>query len=188
VPRQGLERQRNRGRQPLSRSLRTAITMGLLVGLLVGLAYFGWTGLTRGWFDGDDGTVAETGPTQTCTTPPPVRVRSRSVRVSVYNAGAPQGQATEVMEALSAQGFREGELTDAPEPIAVDGIVLWPGGADAGAVQLLQRQFRDARVVERREPLGPGLNVLVGEDFDSLAADAPRAIDVAQPEVCEPGA
>jgi hypothetical protein len=171
----------------LSRSFRTAVTMAALLGLLVGLAYFGWTGLTRGWF-GDDGAVAEAQPTQDCTTPPPVRVRARTVRVSVYNAGAPEGQATEVMEALSAQGFREGELTDAPDPISVDGIVLVPGQADTGALELLQRQFRDVRVAERRETLGPGLNVFVGVDFDSLARNAPRAIDVPQPEECGPSA
>ena len=162
--------------------------MGVLVGLLVGLAYFGWTGLTRGWFDGDDSAAVEAEPTPTCTTPPPVRVRARSVRVSVYNAGAPAGQATEVMEPLSAPGFREGELTDAPDPITVNAILLRPGDADAGAVELLRRQFRNARVAERREPLGPGLSILVGVDFDSLARDAPRAIDVAQPEQCQPDA
>jgi LytR cell envelope-related transcriptional attenuator len=167
----------------LSRGFRTAATMGVLIGILVGLAYFGWQGLTRGWFD-DSQATAEDVPAEACSTPPPVTVRAQQVRVSVYNAGAPSGQAGAVMDALSRQGFREGRLTDAPDRITVDGIVLWPGDADRGAVELVERQFRDVRVVARPEPLGPGINVLVGDEFGRLAPQAPRSIDVPQPEVC----
>jgi hypothetical protein len=168
----------------LSRTARTAITMLLLSGVLVGAAYFGFVGVTQGWFGGDEATADDT---RSCPRPPPETVSARGVRVSVYNAGAPEGQATQVMEALVDQGFVEGELTDAPEPIEVDGIVLWPGEAEAGAVLLVRRQFDDVRVSDRPEPLGPGINVLVGEDFDRLARQAPRSIDIAQPRRCEPG-
>ena len=170
----------------MSRSFRTAITMAVLVGVLVGLAYFGWRGLTRGWFTEDSQATANV-PAQTCTTPPPVRVRSADVRVSVYNAGAPAGQAGAVMDALTGQGFREGEVADAPDGLAVDGIVLSAGDTDPGAVKLVQRQFRDARVVRRGQTLGPGVNVLVGEDFDRLARRAPRTIEIARPQVCGQG-
>jgi hypothetical protein len=169
----------------LSRRARTATTMLVLLVILVAAAYFGWLGLTRGWL-GDQDSAAADGAARSCTTPPPVTVRSRNVRVSVYNAGAPSGQATEVMEALADQGFVRGELTDAPEPVAVQGIVLWPGDTQAGAVQLVQRQFADARVVERRRTLGPGVNVLVGDDFDRLARRAPRSLDIAVPRRCTP--
>lgn len=168
----------------MARRARTAATMVALIGILVVGTYFGWLGLTQGWSDGDGPTTAEDLPAGTCSTPPAVTVRARDVRVSVYNAGAPAGEATEVMEALTEQGFLEGQLTDAPERVQIDGIVLWPGKTEAGAVQLVKRQFRDARVVRRAEPLGPGVNVLVGADFNRLARQAPRSIDIEQPEVC----
>jgi hypothetical protein len=169
----------------LSRSLRTAVTMLFLLGVLAGLAYFGWVGLTEGWFDDRSSAVEEAEPTPECTTPPPVTVRAKRTRVSVYNAGAPEGQAGQVMDALVGQGFRPGELADAPDPIAVDGIVVWRRGAEAGEVRLVERQFRGARVVDgRRRPLGPGVNVLVGMDFLDLAQDAPRRIRVTPPRVC----
>jgi hypothetical protein len=158
--------------------------MLVLVVIVMAAAYFGWLGLTRGWLDG--GSASADGSAPTCTPPPPVTVRSGSVRVSVYNAGAPSGQATQVMDALRDQGFRRGELSDAPEPIEVDGIVLWPGDADPGAVRLVRRQFDDARVADRPRTLGPGVNVLVGEDFDRLARRAPRSIDVPAPRRCAP--
>lgn len=170
----------------MARRGRTAATMLVLLVILVAAAYFGWLGLTQGWIGDDEPASAEDVPAQTCSTPPAVTVRAPQVRVSVYNAGAPGGQATEVMEALTGQGFREGELTDAPDPVEVDGIVLWPGNADEGAVRLVQRQFDDARVASGRKPLGPGINVLVGEEFDALARSAPTSVQVAQPEVCEP--
>jgi hypothetical protein len=170
----------------VAQKLRTAATMAALTALLIAGAYFGWSGMTEGWL-GDDGTAtAENGPTESCSTPAPVTVLSRRVRVSVYNAGAPAGQATEVMAALGDQGFIQGVLTDAPAPIAVRGIVLWPGKADDEAVKLVRRQFRKARVAPERRALGPGINVMVGQEFGDLARNAPRRIEVPQPEVCRP--
>ena len=159
--------------------------MLVLVVIVMAAAYFGWLGLTQGWLDGDSASADD--PAPTCTPPPPVTVRADSVRVSVYNAGAPSGQATEAMEALRDQGFRPGELTDAPERVEVEGIVLWPGDADPGDVRLVLRQFDDARVAEHGRTLGPGVNVLVGEDFDRLARQAPRSIDVPAPRRCASG-
>jgi LytR cell envelope-related transcriptional attenuator len=167
----------------MARQLRTGATMAVLAGLLATAAYAGWLGLTRGW-GGDGEATAADAPRRSCTTPSPTTVRARQVRVSVYNAGAPEGQATETMEALAAQGFREGELADAPDPVDVEGIVLWPGRAPAGEVRLVLQQFDAARVAPRRGPLGPGVNVLVGEEFDGLAAGAPRSLAIARPPVC----
>jgi hypothetical protein len=170
----------------VAQKLRTAATMAALTALLIAGAYFGWVGMTEGWL-GDDGTAtAENASTETCSTPPPVTVRSRKIRVSVYNAGAPVGQATEVMAALGDQGFIQGVLTDAPPAVAVRGIVLWPGKADEGAVKLVRRQFRKARVAPKRRPLGPGINVMVGQEFGDLARNAPRRIEVPQPAECRP--
>lgn len=170
----------------MGRRLITAATMLVLLALLVAGAYFGWVGLTRGWDFGDGSATADDEATSSCTTPPPVTVRARQVRVSVYNAGAPGGQATATMDALSEQGFREGELTDAPAPVDVNGFVVVPGRkTDPGAVELVQRQLPQARVAERRKPLGPGVNVLVGRQFPGLARNAPTSIEVPQPEVCE---
>jgi LytR cell envelope-related transcriptional attenuator len=158
--------------------------MLVLLGILVTAAYVGWLGLTQG-LGGDDGVASESSPTS-CSTPPPVTVRSRSVTVSVYNAGAPEGQATEVMEALNEQGFDQGELADAPDPVEVNGIVIRSGDTDPDAVALVKRQFDKVRVAPKPEPLGPGVNVLVGEDFDALAAKAPRSIVLPQPPECSP--
>jgi hypothetical protein len=154
--------------------------MLVLLGILVLAAYLGWTGLTQGLGDG----VASQSPSASCSTPPPKTVHARSVTVSVFNAGAPEGQATATMQALTGQGFGRGRLADAPGDIDVEGISIWPGDAHAGAVELLKRQFDQVRVVPKRKPLGPGLNVLVGDEFEGLAQKAPRAIDIPQPPVC----
>lgn len=156
--------------------------MLVLLGILVLSAYVAWTGLT-----GDRDGVASESASASCTTPPPETVRSRAVTVSVFNAGAPEGQATAAMEALTDQGFDQGELADAPDPVEVTGVVIWPGDSDPGAVALVRQQFEKARVAPKRKPLGPGVNVLVGEVFDGLAGNAPRKIAVAQPPVCTAG-
>jgi hypothetical protein len=170
----------------VAQKLRTAATMAALTALLIAGAYFGWVGMTQGWLGDDGAATAENVPSEVCSTPPPVTVRSRGIRVSVYNAGAPAGQATEVMAALGDQGFIQGVLTDAPPAIDVRGIVVWPGKADDGAVELVRRQFRKARVAPDRRPLSPGINVMVGQEFGDLARNAPRRIEVPQPEDCRP--
>jgi hypothetical protein len=171
----------------VARRIRTVATMVALVAILVAGAYYGWTGVTEGWLGGD-GEATASAPEEPCSTPPPVTLRVREVRVSVYNAGAPGGEATAVMGALGERGFRQGVLTDAPSQVQVDGIAIVPGrNVERGAVRLVLRQFREVRDVRARldrRPLGPGVNVLVGRDFFDLAPDAPREIKVAQPEVC----
>jgi hypothetical protein len=157
--------------------------MLVLLGILVLAAYVGWTGLTQGLGGG----VASESPSASCSTPPPETVRSRAVTVSVYNAGAPEGQATATMQALTDRGFDRGELTDAPERVEVTGIVIWPGDADPGSVTLVRKQFDTVRVAQKRKPLGPGVNVMVGDVFEGLAANAPRTIAVARPPVCSSG-
>jgi hypothetical protein len=168
----------------VSRGTRTATTMLVLLVILVVAAYVGWVGLTQG-LGGSDGVASES-PSATCSTPPPESVRSRSVTVSVYNAGAPEGQATTTMEALTGQGFDPGELTDAPDAIEVQGIVIWGGNTDPDAVELVKRQFDRVRVEQQHKPLGPGVNILVGETFEGLAQNAPRTIAIPQPPVCSP--
>ncbi|MPZ62466.1 MAG: hypothetical protein GEU93_14470 [Propionibacteriales bacterium] len=162
--------------------LRTFVTLVVLIGILSAGAYYGWRGLGGGAVLGLGGDTADDRP-EVCTTPEET-VRTRGTRVSVYNAGAASGTATRVMDALTRRGFREGVLADAPEGIEVRGVVLWVADREAARTKLVRRQFRFARVVERRNRLGPGINVLVG-GFRSLAENSPRRITVELPEQCE---
>lgn len=154
-----------------------------LMAILVAAAYYGWLGVTQGWVSDDTTSAGDA--EETCTTPPPVVVRTKSVRVSVYNASASAGEATELMEALARRGFRQGEVTDAPDSIDVKGIAVWPGNAGPGESELVARQFRTVRVAGKRErTLGPGVNIVLGRDFSSLSPKAPRRIEVDRPEEC----
>lgn len=163
--------------------LRTVVTMVALTGFVIWAAYFGWTGLTRGWFSSESEAVSKE-PATPCSAPPPVTLRAHEVRVSVYNAGAPGGQATALMTALTEQGFLRGTLADAPDPIDVGGIAIRPGKSKQGATRLVERQFKKSRVADDRKPYGPGVNVLIGREFTGLAPDAPLTIPVAQKKIC----
>ncbi|MGH3367059.1 MAG: LytR C-terminal domain-containing protein [Nocardioidaceae bacterium] len=164
---------------------RSAATLVALIAILLTATYYGWEGLTRGWLDGSESRAAKK-PTESCSTPPAVTTQAEKVRVSVYNAGAPGGEATEVMQALLRQGFVRGELGDAPPNIDINGLSIRPGKADRGDVRLVKRQFTEVRVIRQLKPFGPGINVLVGNSFTSLARHAPRTLDLQPKPICGP--
>lgn len=161
----------------MARKIRTAVTMLVLVGILCAGAWYGWNGLNAGR---DVEAEPEATPSPECTTPEPVRARARGTLVSVYNAGAPTGTGGQVMDALNARGFTRGEIDDAPEGIEVRGVVVWTDEPDSAAARLVARQLRRAKVRERVNIPGPGVNIFYGTEFTGLRK-APRNLTV-QPE------
>ena len=163
----------------MARRIRTAVTLLVLVGILCAAAWYGWTSLNPGG-DADGDAEPEATPTQQCTTPEPVTTRARNTLVSVYNAGAPTGTGGLVMDALNARGFGRGTIDFAPRDIEVRGIVVWTDKPDSPAVRLVARQLRSAKIRERVNVPGPGVNIFYGVPFTGLRK-APRTITV-QPE------
>lgn len=168
----------------MGRHVRTTITMLVLLGILVAGAWYGWEGLQSGGPSAavETETPTPTTPTEDANCPPagPRRLRAVQVQVSVYNAGAPSGSAGETSDALVEQGFRRGEVGDAPDSLEVGrrGIAILTAEPDSAPVRLVRRQFGRPQVLERDRSLGPGVNVLVAEAFDGLRRNAPTLIRI----------
>jgi hypothetical protein len=171
----------------MGRHLTTAVTMLVLVGILVTAAVWGWRSLTA---ELPDAPVVAAEPDPSCT-PALIergeRIRARQVRVSVFNSGTEAGLAGETMDALVDRGFQAGETANAPSEIDVRRVQVWTTERDDLRARLVARQFgKQARVRVTDEDLGPGVDVVVGNQIRRLVK-APRSLRVRQPEeVCVP--
>jgi hypothetical protein len=158
-----------------SRRATTTITMLVLIALLVAGGVVGALALFSPLPDDDPDTTA----TEGCN--PGLaegdRVRTRDVTVSVYNAGTRSGLAGTTRQRLVRRGFVAGEVGNAPGTLSgVQAVRVFAPNRNDPAARLVARQFgRGTRVQVSAEDLGPGVDVVVGNDFAGLVK-APRRI------------
>ncbi len=143
-------------------SVRTAITLGVLCLLVVIAAVWAWSATTEPLPAKVDrpacvDTEVAAGD----------RLYPQQVTVSVYNASSRDGLASRTMQALVDQGFPEGATGNAVRTrVAV--AEIWTPEPDSPAVALLASYLGDDVEVERRDGLGPGVTVVVGDRFADL--------------------
>ena len=142
--------------------------MFVLVGILVVGAILGWRSLFAD--AGDRHGRGET--SASCTTEPiraGQRVRAAQVQVSVFNAGTTSGLADETL-GLPARGFQPGEASNAPSTADVRRVQVWSTIEDDAEARLVALQFgKTVKVTYSDVDLGPGVDVLVGDDFTGLS-------------------
>jgi len=167
----------------VGRRALTTVTMSVLILLLVVAGLVGWNALS-GPVDEDPDAGASASSSPSCD--PGLRkgeiVRTREVTVSVFNAGTRSGLAGQTQAELVARKFIQGETANAPAGFAAVRFVrvLAPTVQDPAA-RLVARQFgRHTLVQATKDDLGPGVDVIVGNEFvglvkapDRLRATAP---------------
>jgi len=150
----------------------TAVTLLVLVGVLLTGAYVG----SRALFSPLPSEDPEVGGSCEQGLRKGERVRSRDITVSVYNAGTRSGLADRTREQLVSRGFIAGEVDNAPEGSRVRLVRILAPRRDDPAARLVALQFgRRVPLQVSRDDLGPGVEVLVGDDFRRLVK-APRVI------------
>ncbi len=143
--------------------LRTALTMLVLLGVVLAAAAWGWSRLTS------PVGAPVSGPCTDTELGPGDRVSTEQVVVTVLNAGTRAGLAGRVMSDLVDQGFVEGQPTNAPDGTDVPRVQIWTDAPRSPAVRLV-RGYLGAVTVVRRDPVGEGVTVVVGDDFAELTA------------------
>lgn len=147
------------------------MTMLVLIALLVAGAWFGWQSMSAP-LPGREDEVDEPPAAAAC--PGALEkgdvVRARDVTVSVYNAGSRSGLADQTLSELAGRGFKRGDVGNAPSEF--EGVrfvrVLAPAKRDPVA-RLVALQFgRNTLVQPVGDDLGPGVEVIVGDDFLGL--------------------
>lgn len=104
------------------------------------------------------------------------RITSRQVTVSVFNAGTRAGLAGRTLAALAKRGFSGGEVGNANAKLRF--VQVWTRHKQHAAATLVARQFGTHTLIRvTKKNLGPGVDVVVGNDFKGLQK-APRSLVV----------
>jgi hypothetical protein len=164
------------------RRLTTAITLVVLVLLLCGMAVYGFN---KALAPLPAGPSAD--PTCSGTEKEIQKYLKRSeVQVSVYNAGSREGLAGQTLEKIEEAGFKAGNAGNAPGTAQVRRAVVWTTTPNDPSAKLVALTLgRGTRVEVTETDLGPGVDVLVGNQFRGLDKKAPQRIRLAKPvETC----
>ncbi|MGZ4444293.1 MAG: LytR C-terminal domain-containing protein [Nocardioidaceae bacterium] len=157
------------------RHVTTAVTLVVLLGILGAGALYG----VKSLFAPVPSVTPSLSASASCTPKTLAkghRLRTRQVMVSVYNAGTRSGLAGKTQRLLAKRGFLRGDLGNAPSNLRF--VQVWTTQAHDPAARLVAAQFGRSTVVKvRKKALGPGIAVLVGNDFRGLVP-APRSVRV----------
>lgn len=103
------------------------------------------------------------------------KVFADQVTVSVFNASTRNGLAGRTMLDLTDAGFGAGDSGNAPRNAEVDSAAIWTETPKGPDVRLVASWLGRGVPIERRDGLGVGVTVVVGDDFESLVK-GPRSV------------
>lgn len=168
-------------------TLKTPITLLFLIFLLMAASVFGWRMLT------EDAPPLSVSPSSdpSCRTKQigsGSKLRSTQVTVNVYNAGSISGLADQTMRSLNRRGFVAGVVDNAPNSTKVGNVLVLDPQPKSAPVRLVLAQFDgQVQVRLRSDDLADGVDVLVGDDFQGVNAEADRSLAVKnRTDVCVP--
>ncbi|GAA1150558.1 LytR C-terminal domain-containing protein [Nocardioides aquiterrae] len=164
----------------MAQGARSAITLAILGVLLVTAAAWGWNAATE--------PLPAKVDTPICTTQRIAagqKVFPQDVTVSVYNAGTREGLAGRVMKDLRDDGFAEGNVGDASSG-KVGAVEIWTTEPDNPAVLLVASHLGRQVDIQRRDGLGAGVTVVVGDDFAKVVKGKRSMVAADDADVCSP--
>lgn len=165
----------------MTRALRSTLTLVFLVAVLLGAAFWGWGALTAPLPTSEDQP-----PCEETLVPAGTRVYPDQVTVSVFNASTRSGLAGRTMGLFTEAGFAEGSQGNAPRGTTVTRAQIWADDAKNPAVRLVRSHLGQGTPVVAGEDLGPGVVVVVGQDFEELVKGKKSAKSPSDKMVCIP--
>lgn len=116
------------------------------------------------------------------------KVFPADVLVSVYNAGNQPGVANRTMTELLNRGFVRGETGNVDDADGVRFVQVWAEDPDNPAVELVARQFgsRTKIVPPPTASLGPGVLVVVGDEFERFGRRLDSVRVSSDATICSP--
>jgi hypothetical protein len=163
----------------MTRGMRSAITISVLCILLAAAALWGWSAAMKPLPAKVDTPICVD---QDVTTGD--KVFPQEVTVSVYNASDRDGLAGRTMQLLTDEGFAEGKSGNTPGQVAV--VQIWTLDPENPAVALVASWLGEDVEVQRRQPPGVGVAVVVGDKFEDLAKGKKAVTVQSDASICSP--
>lgn len=108
------------------------------------------------------------------------------VTVSVFNASSRNGLAGRTMLDFTDAGFGPGDTGNAPRNAEVGTAAIWTETPKGPDVRLVASRLGRGVQIERRDGLGVGVTVVVGDGFESLVK-GPRSVKASDDAtICTP--
>lgn len=169
-----------------------ASSLAVTAVIVVVMAVWGYNAFTAPIDDDASLSTAETTDEVTCAPGEEQRIvenlRSNQVVVSVYNAGQKKGRATATLNLLEDRNFQPGAIGNAADS-EVSFVEIHVKESDRTKAELVALSFgKTATIVtdDEKDLRGPGVNVIIGDDFRKLKVGAPRTIKLPEPAItCE---
>lgn len=164
---------------------RTPITLAVLLVILVGAAAYGWHTVVGPVTSDSAASPTKPSTTQVCTErktyPTGTSIRAQSFRVNVFNAGGISGQAGDILAALQSRGFRQGVADNPPTGVTATNVTILAQAKNQPQVRLVEQQFRGTVSVVPGPNLATGVDIVVGAEYEGLAAKAPTSLTLTKP-------
>lgn len=152
----------------MTAAARSGLTLLVLGLLLVIATLWGWNAVTEPLPRVEPVAICE----DTAVTAG-AEVRRDEIVVSVFNGSQRSGLASATIAQLEERGFVAGDVGDAPQQAS--STQIWADDPTNPAVQLVQRQFKQAKIVPGTQ-VGPGVVVVVGEKFKTLRKEQVESV------------
>lgn len=163
----------------MSRAVRTAITISVLCVLLAAAALWGWSAAMKPLPAKVDRPICVDNDVATGD-----KVFPQEVTVSVYNASDREGLAGRTMQLLTDEGFAKGKSGNTSGQ--VDVVQIWTLDPESPAVALVASWLGDDVEIQRRQPPGVGVAVVVGDRFEDLAKGKKAVLVQSDATICSP--
>jgi len=164
----------------MTQPLRTTLTLLVLGAMLVVGGVWGWHAMTKPLPAKVDSPICVATAVSAGD-----KVFPQQVTVSVYNAGQREGLAGRTMKLLTDEGFAEGQSGNA-SGAKVSTVEIWTTEPDSPAVRLVASHLGPAAEIERRDGLGVGVSVVVGDKFKDLAEGKRSVVAEDDADICSP--
>ena len=165
----------------LSAHLKTLLTLGVLAVLLLLGITWGWSAVTSPFPQS-----AKTPICVTTTVHSGDRVAAPDVTVSVFNASDRVGLAESTMASFEDQGFGDGKVGNAPKGTTVFYAQVWTQNPQSPDVRLVLSRLGPKASVHRKASRGPGVTVMVGQQFDKIVAGKSSVKVTRTAQICSP--
>jgi hypothetical protein len=165
----------------MQQAAKSTVTLGVLTVLLVLVGLWGWNAAT-------DPLPGKSDPPKCVSTEVSAgdRVFPQQVTVSVYNASDRNGLAGRTMDVLVDAGFNKGDTGNAPRNAQVVTSAIWTATPDSPDVLLVASRLGKSVEVVRRDGLGVGVTVIVGDEFKDVVPGKKAVIAEDDADICSP--